>query len=309
MENMGKMLERLIGSDIELAINMEPALGRVMADPGQIEQVILNLAINARDAMPGGGRLTIATGNVSLEESYCRRHMEVQPGPYVLVEVSDNGCGMDPETKSHIFEPFFTTKEMGKGTGLGLSTVYGIIKQSGGHITVHSKQGRGATFKIYLPRIDDTTEPDSLASQSLEDYGGQETILLVEDEDGVRQLLSSVLQRQGFRVLEARHGVDALDLSAQHQGPIHLVLTDVVMPEMGGLELARRLKPLYPQAKFLYLSGYAENAPLQQHLEGQEIYFMQKPFETIGLLQRVRQLLDEAPANDTLSQMPLEGEG
>ncbi|MEW6660386.1 MAG: PAS domain S-box protein [Thermodesulfobacteriota bacterium] len=308
MENMGKMLERLIGSDIELAINLDSALGRVMADPGQIEQVILNLAINARDAMPGGGRLTIATANVDLEESYCRRHMETQPGPYVLVTVSDNGSGMDPETKSRIFEPFFTTKEMGKGTGLGLSTVYGIIKQSGGHITVHSKRGKGATFKIYLPRIDEAMEPDSLTSQSLEDYGGQETILLVEDEDGLRQLLSSILKRQGFKVLEARHGADALDLSAQHEGPIHLVLTDVVMPEMGGLELAQRLKPLYPEAKFLYISGYAENAPLHQHLEGQEICYLQKPFETIGLLQRVRQLLDEAAANDSLSEMPLEEE-
>lgn len=295
MENMGKMLERLIGSDIHLAIKLDASLGRVMADPGQIEQVILNLAINARDAMPRGGRLTIATANVDLEESYARGHMDVQPGPHVLVKVSDTGCGLDPETRSRIFEPFFTTKEMGKGTGLGLSTVYGIIKQSGGHIAVQSKPGKGATFKIYLPRIDDAMEPDSLASQALEDYGGQETILLVEDEDGVRQLLSTVLKRQGFTVLEARHGVDALDLSARHEGPIHLVLTDVVMPEMGGLELAQRLQPLHPGAKVLYMSGYAANAKLHQHLAGQEIYYLQKPFETIGLLQRVRQLLD-APA-------------
>jgi two-component system cell cycle sensor histidine kinase/response regulator CckA len=295
MENMGKMLERLIGSDIDLIINLDDNLGRVMADPGQIEQVILNLAINARDAMPRGGRLTIATANVDLEESYSRRHMDVQPGAYVLVQVSDTGCGMDPETRSRIFEPFFTTKEMGKGTGLGLSTVYGIIKQSGGHIAVHSKPEMGTTFKIFLPRIDEAMEPDFLASQALEDYGGQETILLVEDEDGVRQLLSTVLKRQGFKVLEARHGADALDLSAQHEGPIHLVLTDVVMPEMGGLELAQRLKPLHPGAKVLYMSGYAENAHLHQHLAGQEIYYLQKPFATMGLLQRVRQLLD-APA-------------
>ena len=292
MDNMGKMLERLIGSDIDLVINLDPHLGRVMADPGQIEQVVLNLAINARDAMPQGGRLTIETANVELEESYSRRHMDLQPGLYVLVKVSDTGCGMDPETRSRIFEPFFTTKEMGKGTGLGLSTVYGIIKQSGGHIAVHSKPGKGAAFKIYLPRIDDAMEPDSLASQSPEDYGGQETILLVEDEDGVRQLLSTVLKRQGFKVLEARHGADALDLSTQHEGPIHLVLTDVVMPEMGGLELAQRLQPSHPGAKVLYMSGYSENANLHQHLAGQEIYYMQKPFEAIGLLQRVRQLLD-----------------
>ncbi len=292
MDNMGKMLQRLIGSDIDLVITPDTALGRVMADPGQIEQVILNLAINARDAMPQGGRLTIETANVDLKKSYTRGHMDLQPGPYVTLTISDTGSGMDPETKSHIFEPFFTTKEIGKGTGLGLSTVYGIIKQSGGHIAVHSEPGKGAAFQIYLPRIDRAVEPVSQAAKSTEDYSGKETILLVEDEDGVRQLVSTVLKRHGFTVLESRHGAEALQLCSRHQGPIHLALTDVVMPVMGGRELAQQLQPLYPGLKVLYISGYPENPGLHQHLAGQEIYYLQKPFETQGLLQRVRNLLD-----------------
>jgi CheY-like chemotaxis protein len=296
VESMGKMLERLLPSDIDLAISPEPNLGRVMADPGQIEQVILNLAINARDSMPQGGRLSIATANVELDNSHARRLIEVEPGPYILLKVSDNGCGMDQETRSHIFEPFFTTKEMGKGTGLGLSTVYGIVKQSGGHIAVHSKPGEGATFKIYLPRISGVLESATQVSQqSTANYQGQETILLVEDEDGVRQLVSTVLQRHGFTVLEARHGSDALHLTTEHPGPIHLVLTDVVMPGMGGQELAQRLKPLHPDLKVLYMTGYTDYAHLHPDLPDQEIYYLQKPFKAHGLLQRVRELLD-APA-------------
>ncbi|MFZ5453045.1 MAG: PAS domain S-box protein [Thermodesulfobacteriota bacterium] len=293
VESLGKMLQRLLPSDIDLVISPEANLGRVMADPGQIEQVILNLAINARDAMPHGGRLTIATANVDLGESHARRLMNVEPGPYVLLQVSDTGCGMDPETLSHVFEPFYTTKDLGKGTGLGLSTVYGIIKQSGGHVSVHSKSEQGATFKIYLPRISDVLEPVSQTlQQSTAKYRGQETILLVEDEDGVRQLVSTVLQRHGFKVLEARHGREALDLSLKHPGPINLVLTDVVMPGMGGQELAQRLQPLYPDLKVLYMTGYAEEIQPDRSLPDQEIYFLQKPFEAHGLLRRVRHLLD-----------------
>ena len=293
VENLGNMLQRLLPSDIELVISPAPNLGRVMADPGQIEQVILNLAINARDAMPQGGKLTITTGNVNLDDSHARSLMDVEPGPYVIMNVSDTGCGMDPETRSHIFEPFYTTKETGKGTGLGLSTVYGIVKQSGGHIAVQSKPGDGSTFKIYLPRINRVMEPATPASpSSTARYQGQETILLVEDEDGVRQLVSTVLKRHGFQVLEARHGSDALELIAGHSGPIHLVLTDVVMPGMGGKELAERLKPMHPDMKVLYMSGYADYAHLNQGLPDQEIYYLQKPFEAHGLLQRVRELLD-----------------
>jgi two-component system cell cycle sensor histidine kinase/response regulator CckA len=296
VESMGKMLQRLLPSDIDLTISQEQNLGRVMADPGQIEQVILNLAINARDAMPQGGRLTLTTANVYLKESQARRLVDVEPGHYVMLMISDTGCGMDPETRSHIFEPFFTTKEMGKGTGLGLSTVYGIVKQSGGHISVHSQPGEGATFKVYLPRISGVLEPATQASpESTTEYRGQETILLVEDEDGVRQLVSTVLKRHGFKVLEASHGGDALQITAEHSGPIHLVLTDVVMPGIGGQELAQRLKPLHPDLKVLYMSGYADYSHLHQDLPDQEIYYLQKPFEAHALLQRVRELLD-APA-------------
>ncbi|MDD5642266.1 MAG: PAS domain S-box protein [Syntrophales bacterium] len=292
-ESLGNMLQRLLPSDIDLVVSPGANLGRVMADPGQIEQVILNLAINARDAMPQGGRLTIATANVDLEKSRARRLMDVTPGPYVLLQISDTGCGMDPETRSHVFEPFFTTKELGKGTGLGLSTVYGIIKQSGGHVSVHSKPEQGATFKIYLPRISDVIEPVYQPfHQSTAKYRGQETILLVEDEDGVRQLVSTVLQRHGFTVLEARHGREALDLSLRHPGPINLVLTDVVMPGMGGQELAQRLLTRHPDLKVLYMTGYAEEIHQDQNVPGQEIFFLEKPFEAYGLLRRVRHLLD-----------------
>jgi PAS domain S-box-containing protein len=296
VESMGNMLKRLLPSDINLVISSEPNLGRVMADPGQIEQVILNLAVNARDAMPRGGRLSIATANVDLKESQTRRLMDVEPGPYVMLTMSDTGCGMDPETKSHIFEPFFTTKEIGKGTGLGLSTVYGIVKQSGGHIYVHSKPEKGATFKVYLPRISSALEPVAqVFPHSTSQYRGRETILLVEDEAGVRQLVSTILQGHGFTVLEASHGNDALKLSSRHQGPIHLVLTDMVMPGMGGQELAERLKPMHPDLKVLFMTGYGEHAKLQQDTPNQEIFFLQKPFKAHGLLQRVRELLD-APA-------------
>jgi two-component system cell cycle sensor histidine kinase/response regulator CckA len=295
VDNLGNMLKRLIGSNIELVTIPEPNLGRVMADPGQIEQVLLNLAINARDAMPQGGRLSLETANLDLEESHARRHMDVLPGPYVLLTVRDTGCGMDRETRSHIFEPFFTTKETGKGTGLGLSTVYGIIKQSGGHIEVRSKPGQGTTFRVYLPRIDGAVEPVVPDSRDTEAYRGQETILLVEDEDGVRQLVSTILKRQGFTVIEARHGPDALSLTAQHQGPIHLILTDIVMPGMGGQELAQCLQSLHPGLKVLYMSGYPEKTGLHQGLSEEEICYLQKPFEAQGLLRRVRELLD-APA-------------
>lgn len=301
VESLGNMLQRLLPSDIDLVISPGANLGRVMADPGQIEQVILNLAINARDAMPQGGRLTIATANADLKESHARRLVNVEPGPYVLLQVSDTGCGMDPETKSHVFEPFFTTKELGKGTGLGLSTVYGIIKQSGGHVAVHSKPEQGATFKIYLPRISEVLEPvPQTLHQSTAKYRGRETILLVEDEDGVRQLVSTVLQRHGFTVLEAKHGREALDLSLKHPGPINLVLTDVVMPGMGGQELAKRLLTTHPDLKVLYMTGYAEEIQKDQNVPGQEIYLLEKPFEAHRLLRRVRHLLD-APARPAVS--------
>jgi two-component system cell cycle sensor histidine kinase/response regulator CckA len=299
VENLGKMLHRLLGEDIELSIVAEPSLWRVMADPGQLGQVILNLAVNARDAMPRGGRLVLKTANVDLDEAYAAVHDQVQSGPHVLLSVSDTGCGMDAATRSRIFEPFFTTKELGKGTGLGLSTVYGIIRQSGGHIWVYSEPGQGTTFKIYLPRL----AADSAALQEDPAPGpylrGQETILLVEDEDLVRQIARRILESHGYSVLEAKDGREALRLQEEHPGPIHLVLTDLVMPGFGGQELAGRLAARCPNLKVLFMSGYAESGILDKELAVRGEVYLQKPFEAHALIRKVRELLD-APA----SQLP-----
>jgi PAS domain S-box-containing protein len=291
--NMDKMLQRVIGEDIALATVLQPGLGRVKADPGQIEQVILNLAVNARDAMPQGGKLTIETKNVELDRTYADQHIAVQPGPYVLLAVSDTGCGMDKETQARIFEPFFTTKEKGKGTGLGLSTVYGIVKQSGGYIWAYSEPGRGATFKVYLPRVEEavaTVEPRALSAES---QRGSETILLVEDEAGVRMLARTVLEAKGYTVLEARHSEEALALSGQHAGPIHLMVSDVVMPGMSGRELAERVKSARPNMKVLYVSGYTDDAVVRHGVLESGTAFLQKPFTPNALARKVRETLDE----------------
>ena len=230
--DLEKILVRVIGEDVHLLTKLDPALGQVRADAGQIEQVIMNLVINARDALPEGGKVTVETANVELDEEYCRRHVAARPGHFVMISVSDDGCGMDEETRSRIFEPFFTTKERGKGTGLGLSTAYGIVKQSGGFIWVYSEPGQGTTFKIYLPRIEEAISrhaPTSTWSQALV---GTETILLVEDEDAVRTLTGRILGQCGYRVLAAGNAAEALSLSERHEGPIDLMLTDVVMPQI-----------------------------------------------------------------------------
>ena len=291
-ENL-RMLNRLIGEDIELVMVPGSELGRVKADPGQIEQVIMNLAVNARDAMPKGGKLTIETANVTLDESYTRLHAPAAPGEYVMLAISDTGGGMDAETQSHIFEPFYTTKGP-KGTGLGLSTVYGIIKQSGGYVWVYSEAGRGSTFKIYLPRVSETGEvaAAAAAAQGLASARGHETILLVEDEGTVRQLARECLELQGYTVLEAPEGAAALQLAQAHAGAIHLLLTDVIMPGMTGRELASHLSQSRPGIKVLYMSGYTENVIGHNGMLDAGVMLLQKPFSLPTLRAKVREILD-----------------
>jgi nitrogen-specific signal transduction histidine kinase/ActR/RegA family two-component response regulator len=286
------MLRRLIGEDLELTILSAPTLGRVKADRVQIEQVLVNLAVNARDAMPRGGKLIIETADVELDEAYVRRLVDVRAGSYVLLAVSDTGSGMDAETLAHIFEPFFTTKEPGKGTGLGLSTVYGIVKQSGGYIFVYSELNRGTTFKIYLPRVEEEVPlPDQNAVPAIPTEGW-ETVLLVEDEQPVRALVREILQRNGYAVLEAGHGREALQISDRYPGPIHLMVTDVVMPGISGCELAEHLASRRPDTKVLYVSGYTDNALLNHDMTDPTIAFLQKPFTTYALARKVREVLD-----------------
>ena len=285
------MLRRLIGEDITLVTVPDLELERTRADMGQIEQVIMNLVVNARDAMPRGGTLTIETANVELDQAYVDRHGLVPPGAYVKLTVSDTGCGMDAETQSYIFEPFFTTKEPGRGTGLGLSTVYGVIKQSGGYIWVYSEPGQGTTFKIYLPRVEDAVKISEPGVVSAESPRGTETVLLAEDDEGVRELAGGALERRGYSVLMACGGEEALLISGRHAGPIHLLVTDVVMPGISGRELAERLVPLRPDMKVLYMSGYTDDAVVRYGVLVEEAAYLQKPFTPDVLLQRVRQML------------------
>ena len=292
VEGVAPMLRRLIGEDVELLTRLAPDLGHVEADPGQLTQIIVNLAVNARDAMPGGGRLTIETDNVELDETFAdRRADEIRPGPYVMLAVSDTGVGMNEETRSHIFEPFFTTKEAGKGTGLGLATVYGIVKQSNGHVGVYSEPGQGTTFKIYLPRVAQPADVLSQEAATIEG-GGSETVLLVEDDERVRALACEVLGEHGYTVLEARHGTDALDITQRYHGAIHLLLTDVVMPGMGGRELATRLRRDRPQMKILYTSGYTADAIAHHGVLDDGEAFLSKPILPRVLASKVRETLD-----------------
>jgi PAS domain S-box-containing protein len=295
LRDLEKMLRRVIGEDIEMVIQPAGDLGEVRADVGQIEQVIMNLIVNAKDAMPSGGKLTIETANVELDESYARSHLDVKPGPYVMFSVSDTGMGMTPEVRDRIFEPFFTTKEKGKGTGLGLSTVYGIVKQSKGHIWVYSVQGRGTTFKIYLSRVDEPLEEIRKEVLKKELPRGNETILVVEDEEEVRKLAGKILERQGYRVLETFNGDDALVACERSRSPIHLMLADVVMPGMSGSELAKLLKPLYPEIKILYMSGYTDDAIVRHGVLKKGVNYIQKPFTMEGLARKVREVLDKDP--------------
>jgi CheY-like chemotaxis protein len=257
--DMKIMMHRLIGEDFDLLTALEPSLGRVKADPNQVEQIILNLAVNARDAMPGGGKITIETANAELDSTDVKRHMDVQPGLYVMLAVRDNGCGISQEVQQRIFESFYHERAR-QGTGLGLSTVYGIVKQSDGHIWVDSEVGRGTTFKIYLPCVEEALTNSESKAKSGELLYGKETILLVEDDELVRQMASDILKTVGYTILEAQHGGEALSICKQHQEPLDLILTDVVMPQMSGRELAERVALIRPKARVLYMSGYTDDA-------------------------------------------------
>jgi len=290
---MERMLRRLIGEDIDLSIELAPHLGRVRADPNQIEQVIMNLVVNARDAMPTGGRLTIETGNVLLDERYSAEHLGARPGPTVLLAVTDTGHGMDRATLARVFEPFFTTKEPGRGTGLGLSTVFGIVKQSEGGIWAYSEPGLGATFKIYLPMTPEDAADLPRQAQRPE-LSGKETILLVEDDEQVRTLACNILTRHGYTVHTARNGKDALEVAGRLQGPLDLLLTDVVMPTMGGRVLSEHLARTHPETKVLFMSGYTDDSVVRHGVLESGVAFLQKPLMPDLLARRVREVLDAA---------------
>jgi two-component system cell cycle sensor histidine kinase/response regulator CckA len=293
--NIEKMLKRLIGEDIDLVTVLGESLWPIKADPGQLEQVLLNLVVNARDAMPNGGVLTLETSNVEMDSTFAQSHFPHTPGPYVLLAVSDTGMGMDAETQARIFEPFFTTKEKGKGTGLGLAMVYGIVKQSGGYIWVYSEVGKGTAFKIYLPRSEDEVDEAIPGRSGVDAQQGTETLLLVEDEEAVRTLVRNVLRKKGYRVLEASQGEEALEFSELYRGRIDLLVTDVVMPQMNGRELARRLVKSRPEIKVLYISGYADNTVWSEGGLDSSGAFLQKPFSPEALARKVREVLGGPP--------------
>ena len=293
IEDMERLLRPLIGENIELETKLASDLGRTRADAGQIEQVIMNLVVNSKDAMPKGGRITIQTANARLNNEDRREYSYIQPGPYVVLSVSDTGEGMDKETQLRIFEPFFTTKEKGKGTGLGLSTVYGIIKQSGGYVLVESEPRQGTTFRIYLPRVEDALETTGPVGVSRSQANGSETVLLVEDEESVRQLVRETLESKGYKVLEADNGEAALQIVSNHSGKINMLITDVVMPGMSGRELSARLCAACPQIKVLYLSGYTEDAIVHEGVIDPDTAFLQKPFTLQMLSRKVREVLGE----------------
>jgi two-component system cell cycle sensor histidine kinase/response regulator CckA len=290
--DMEKLLRRLLGEDIELALQTarQPAL--VDMGPGQVEQIIMNLAVNARDAIPHGGRLLIETEGIELSAQAAASRPGLTPGPYVVLSVADNGIGMDASTRDHIFEPFFTTKEIGKGTGLGLSTVYGIVKQSKGHISLHSELGQGSTFKIYLPRTDRPTESMPVTSTAQTTLRGSETILVVEDDEQVRSVTCAILRRHGYDVLNAQNGGEAFLICEQHSGNIHLLLTDAIMPRMSGRELAERLRAMRPDLRILFLSGYTEHSVPHRGMLDTGASFLRKPSVPEALLRKVRAVLD-----------------
>jgi CheY-like chemotaxis protein len=296
-DEMGRLLPRLIGEDIELIIRLEEKLGSVRADASQMEQVIMNLAVNARDAMPNGGKLVVETANVELDGSYTASHPLMLPGPYVQLVVTDSGTGMDAETQTHIFEPFFTTKEKGKGTGLGLATVYGIVKQSGGFIWVYSELGKGTSFKIYLPRLEEVEENAGTPKAATEVLGGTGTVLLTEDEHDVREIAREFLESGGYKVIEAKDGAHAIQLAAQHRGEIDLLVTDMVMPGMTGQELAVRLQKEHAGLAVVFMSGYSEHAATEMANADPSVRLLTKPFSRAAILRTVLEILQGQSQN------------
>ncbi len=291
LADMERILRRVIGEDIDLVSKGAPGIGRVRADLGMIEQVIMNLAVNARDAMPDGGKLTIETANAEFDERYVRTHHGSRPGSYVMLAISDTGTGMTPEVKARIFEPFFTTKEMGKGTGLGLSTVFGIVKQHNGYIMAYSEPGKGTSFNIYLPRVEEDAEAEDRRIQQ-KVTGGRETILLVEDDEGLRTMAGMMLEDLGYTVLSCPSGEEALARLAAYEGSVALLFTDVIMPGMNGKSLAEQVRALRPEVKVLYTSGYPDNAIAHRGVLGPAALFIQKPFTSAALGKKVRKALD-----------------
>jgi two-component system cell cycle sensor histidine kinase/response regulator CckA len=288
-----KLLRRMIGEDLVLTTVLDPNVSRIKADPGHIGQVLMNLAVNARDALPHGGKLTIETSDVILDETYAAGHLDCKPGPYVMLAVSDNGCGMPPEVQAHIFEPFFTTKEVGQGTGLGLATVHGIVTQMGGRIEVNSAPGEGTTFRVLLPCAAANADREEAApTPVLAESRGEETVLLVEDESAVRGFIAEALRSRGYRVIEAADGDQAIDAAHGHGGVIHLLLTDLVMPGMTGRELARFMAHERPGLRVLFISGYSDERTESRDSEGGPEAFLQKPFTPVVLARQVRQVLD-----------------
>jgi len=295
VDDMGKLIPRLIGEDIELVIHTAPDTGTIRADASQMEQIIMNLAVNSSDAMPKGGKLIIETSNAELDGTYKNSHPVVKPGRYVLLAVSDTGIGMDAETQAHIFEPFFTTKEQGKGTGLGLSTVYGVVKQSGGFIWVYSEVGKGATFKVYLPRVEETAQEFRHLQPSIHVLRGTETILLAEDEQDVREVAREFLESAGYTVLLAANGAEALERAREFSGSVDLLVTDMVMPGMTGHELVRRLRQQRPEFGVIYMSGYSEQAAAEATKSDPRAIVLTKPFSRAAILRVVREILQTTP--------------
>ena len=294
LTDMGKMISRLIGEDIEISVIAAPELWLVEADPGQIEQIVMNLVVNAMDAMPEGGKLTVETANVELDEGFFRKHgVTGQIGNFVMLAISDNGIGMDRETQERIFEPFFTSKASDKGTGLGLSTIYGIVKQNEGFIWVYTEPRQGSTFKVYLPKTKGSMDPESEDQYFSNELGGSETVLIVEDDDSVRKLARTSLKRNGYRILEAENGENALRVSEAHDGSIDLILTDVVMPKMSGKDLAELVEKIHPRVKVIFMSGYTNDAIVNHGILTRGVEFIEKPFTPKNLASKVRAVLDK----------------